>query len=73
MDAVFMTHLFADRAFARGFRAGLRSVVLGRSEALHPIVRREVGSLANDRDARYRDMEMFAVDVRLGQRHVHRQ
>jgi hypothetical protein len=72
MDPCSMTVFFADRAFARVFQTGLRSIVLCRSEVPRPIVRREVGSLATDRIARYRDMDVFGTDVRRGQRDVTR-
>lgn len=58
---------FNDRACARGFRAGIRGIVLGHPPAPRPRVRRTVGSLATDRVARYRDMEEFGNDVRRGQ------
>jgi hypothetical protein len=61
---------FNDPAFARGFRAGLRSIVTGRCEMPHYVVRREVGSPETDRLARHRDMETFGADVRHGERDV---
>jgi hypothetical protein len=64
-----MITVFKDQAFARGFRDGLRSIVTGRCEMPHRVPRREVGSPATDRVARFRDMEMFGADVRRGQRH----
>jgi hypothetical protein len=64
-----MITVFKDQAFARGFRACLRSIVTGRCQMPHRVLRREVGSQATDRVARYRDMEMFGADVRRGQRH----
>lgn len=54
---------FKDQALARGFRDGLRSIVTGRCEIPHVVVRREVGSLASDRIVRHRDMERFGVDT----------
>lgn len=63
-----MFSAFKDQAFARGFRDGLRSIVTGQCEIPHVVVRREVGSLAGDRLARYRDMERFGTDVRAGKR-----
>jgi len=65
-----VTTAFKDPAFARGFRDGLRSIVTGRCELPHRVVRREVGSPATDRIARYRDMEAFRADVHRGQRHA---
>jgi hypothetical protein len=61
---------FHDPAFARGFRAGVRGIVLGCPKAPRPRVRRTVGSLATDRVARHRDMERFGNDVRQGQTDV---
>ena len=55
-----------DRAFADGFRAGIRSVVTGRSEPPHLIVRRLVGSPETDRVARHEDMRAFGADVDRG-------
>jgi uncharacterized membrane protein len=52
-----MITAFKDHAFRRGFRDGLRSIVTGRCEIPHRAVRREVGSPATDRVARYRDMD----------------
>jgi len=63
-----MITVFKDQAFARGFRDGLRSIVTGRCEIPHRVLRREVGSLATDRVARHRDMEMFGADVQRGNR-----
>lgn len=65
-----VTTAFNDPAFAHGFRDGLRSIVTGRCELPHHVVRREVGSSASDRIARYRDMEAFRADVRRGRRHA---
>lgn len=65
-----VTTAFKDPAFARGFRDGIRSIVLGHPAAPHARVRRTVGSLATDRVARHRDMERFGDDVRRGQRDV---
>ena len=65
-----MLAAFKDQAFRQGFRDGLRSIVTGRCEVPHRVIRREVGSPATDRVARYRDMEAFAADVRRGQRDV---
>jgi len=61
---------FKDPAFARGFRDGVRGIVLGHPRAPLPRVRRTVGSLATDRAARHRDLEQFGNDVRRGQRDV---
>jgi hypothetical protein len=65
-----MITTFKDQAFARGFRDGLRSIVTGRCELPHRVVRREVGSPATDRIARHLDMETFGADIRRGQRDV---
>lgn len=65
-----MLTAFKDQAFAQGFRDGLRSIVTGRCEVPHRVVRREVGSLATDRAARYRDMKTFGADVHRGERDV---
>lgn len=62
-----VTTAFKDPAFARGFRDGVRGIVLGQPHAPRPRVRRTVGSLATDRAARHRDMERFGDDVRRGQ------
>jgi hypothetical protein len=60
-----------DDAFRRGFRDGVRSVVVGgRVEAPYVIVRRVMGSAASDRTARHRDMEVFGADVRRRRRDV---
>ncbi len=65
-----MITAFNDWAFARGFRDGLRSIVTGRCEVPHYIVRREVGSPVTDRLVRHSDMQTFGADVRRGQQDV---
>jgi hypothetical protein len=65
-----MDTTFQDQAFARGFRDGLRSIVTGRCEVPHRILRRQVGSPATDRLARHRDMDTFGADVCRGKRDV---
>lgn len=58
-------------AFARGVRYGLQGILaIGRYDAAPPMVRRQVGSLATDRLARYRDMEAFAADVARGSQNL---
>jgi hypothetical protein len=70
MDDSSMTRQCIDHAFIRGFRAGVRGIVLGHPHAPRPRVRRTVGSLATDRVDRHRDMERFGNDVRQGQADV---
>jgi len=60
---------FKDPVFRQGFRHGLRSILTGRCELPHHVVRREVGSQASDRIARHRDIEAFAADVSLGDKY----
>jgi hypothetical protein len=57
--------------YASGVRSGLRGLLSGpRYRAAPPVIKRQVGSPATDRDARRRDTRTFGGDVERRERIV---
>jgi len=67
MSTLRMMRTHFKTAFVLGAVDGVRSVLaVGRYDPAPPVVRRRVGSLTSDAEARSRDMEEFGGDVQRG-------